>query len=285
MVSVAHRNPERSTVRPMSMLLRVTAAVLLALVVAGCGDDPGPSAAEDPTTAHPDSPEPDAPFVEKDGEIQVTCGGGDGWSPSSMSTGIESPLSDEEMVGIFTELLANPDYAGELELSFLSKGAEDTSWRLLAADGDAYTLDLDTWTEDGPVDGAFIMGIERRDGEWVWTGGGDCHLEPVLHPGRTWVELKAPSLDRASDAPMVDVNERTCTSARDPSPFLHDPYVVETDESVTVYWTSTPPEGGQDCPGNPSFSRPLPLDEPLGDRQLLDGSTYPPTPVGPSLPE
>jgi hypothetical protein len=264
----------------MSMLLRACAAVLLALMLAGCGEEPGPPAAEDPTTAGIDSPDPDAPLVEKDGEIQVSCGGGDGWSPSIMASGIESPFSHGQMIEIFSELLANPKYAGELELSFLTKGAERTPWRLLEVDGDSYTLGIDTWTEDGPVDGAFVMGIERRDDAWVWTGGGNCHLAPVLRPGRTWVELHGAGLDRTSTEPMVDLNERTCTSARDPSPFLHDPYVVETDEWVTVYWTSTPPQGNQTCPGNPTVSRPLPLQEPLGDRPLLDGSTYPPSPVG-----
>ncbi|MBJ7357137.1 hypothetical protein [Nocardioides sp.] len=263
----------------MAMLLR-TAVVLSALVVAGCGEDPGPSSADDPSTAETEAADRQAPFVEKDGEIQVSCGGGDGWSPSIMASGIESPLSQSEMTQVFRELLANPKYAGELELSFLTKGAEGTPWRLLEIDGDAYTLGLDTWTEDGPVDGAFVMGIERRGDAWVWSGGGNCHLAPVLRPGHTWVELHGADLDRTATDPRVDVNERTCTSARDPSPYLHDPYVVETDESVTVYWTSTPPQGGQDCPGNPSVSRPLPLSEPLGDRELLDGSTYPPSPVG-----
>jgi hypothetical protein len=78
----------------------------------------------------------------------------------------------------------------------------------------------------------------------------------------------------------VLVNELQCASGRDPSEFLEDPRVEETPESVTVFWTSQPVVGGADCQGNPSVERTIELDEPLGDRQLLDGSSYPPSPVG-----
>jgi hypothetical protein len=78
----------------------------------------------------------------------------------------------------------------------------------------------------------------------------------------------------------VLVHELACTSGRDPSDFLQEPRIVQSDESVTVYWTSIPAEGDQNCIGNPSVERTIELDEPLGDRALLDGSTYPPSPVG-----
>ena len=55
--------------------------------------------------------------------------------------------------------------------------------------------------------------------------------------------------------------------------------VMETERAVTVYWTSTRPEGIQRCPGNPVVKRILELRAPLADRPLLDGSTWPPGPV------
>ncbi|GAA1117595.1 hypothetical protein GCM10009582_13530 [Arthrobacter flavus] len=71
-----------------------------------------------------------------------------------------------------------------------------------------------------------------------------------------------------------------CTGARDPAPFLAtEPVVVETEDEVTVYWTSQQIQGGADCPGNPWVERTLQLDQALGDRTLMDGSTWPPAPV------
>ena len=88
------------------------------------------------------------------------------------------------------------------------------------------------------------------------------------------------AVDGAATEVIVDVHETACTSARDPGPFLDEPAVVSTDESVTVYWTSEPPVGGANCPGNPTSQQVLTLDEPLGDRPLLDGSRWPPVLVG-----
>jgi hypothetical protein len=53
---------------------------------------------------------------------------------------------------------------------------------------------------------------------------------------------------------------------RDPDPFLHEPWVVETSEKVTIYWTSEPPKGGQDCQGDPSIDEVVELAKPVGTR-------------------
>jgi hypothetical protein len=266
---------------------RATALLLLTLALAlmGCGDDPGPS--ESAGTASGSGPAstrsgfPDF-LVTEDEELVVSCWSGIGWPASLMPAGIEGALTDDDAKAIFTELLALTDNPVDLA-TFLPDGP-DTEWRLLWRDGDEYVFGVGSWTADGPgPDGHILTAEDRADG-WKWTGGGDCRVQPVLEEGHMWVELHGADLDRSSTEPLIGLNEIECTSARDPSPYLHDPFVVETDRSVTVYWTSTPPEGGQTCPGNPRVRRPLPLDEPLGDRQLLDGSTYPPTPVGPSLP-
>ena len=75
---------------------------------------------------------------------------------------------------------------------------------------------------------------------------------------------------------MLRVTEWECTSARDPSAYLHEPYVESTDDAVTVYWTTDTPTGNQDCPGNPAVQRSIELAEPLGERAIYDGSVWPP---------
>ena len=267
----------------MRMLLRAAVVLLVALISTGCGDDPGPTTATDPaaTTATTTAAEPEAvaPFlVTEDGEVVVGCFGRTGWPVSVTADGIQGVFTDDDVRAIFAEMLELTDNPVDLA-SFLPDGP-DTEWRLLRVDGNRYEFGVGPWTADGPGPGGSILNAEDRAGGWTWTGGGGCEVKPLLEDGHMWLELHGKGLDRTASQPMIEVNEVECTSARDPSPYLHDPYVVETDESVTVYWTSTPPQGGQDCPGNPSVSRPLPLSEPLGDRELLDGSTYPPSPVG-----
>ncbi len=56
--------------------------------------------------------------------------------------------------------------------------------------------------------------------------------------------------------------------------------VVEAADAVTVYWTSDAIEGAAGCPGNPVVRRVVKLDQPLGNRELLDGSSWPAAPVG-----
>lgn len=258
-------------------------ALLLAalLLLAACGE-------ETPTAADPTTPPTPATttvaggaLTVVDGEVQVGCGGDSGWSPSVMASGIGGVVEPADVVEAFTDLLADPEIAPELEMSFLQDGPEHTEWRVLAAEGDSLTLGLGEWSEDGPGAGARTFGLERDGDDWRWTGGGDCRLEPVLGGDHTWVELTRPAggLDRTSTNPAVGVSERECTSGRDPRPHLEQPHVVETSTTVTVYWTSLGPEGFHNCMGNPRVAATVPLRQPLGERLLLDGSTYPPRPV------
>ena len=208
----------------------------------------------------------------------MTCGGDTGFPVSLLPDGLPDVLTQDEAVEIFTDLLANPDYAGELSLSFLKDGPEGTEWRVLRDDGDSYSLGLGHWSADGPANDAYVMGVKRDGDGWAWDGGGGCQLEPQLQGDNMWVRLTLPAggLDRESTSPTVGVTELECTSGRDPTPHLHDPVVVESDDAVTVYWTSTPMTGDATCIGPPPTEVTLKLDSPLGDRELLDGSSYPP---------
>ena len=52
---------------------------------------------------------------------------------------------------------------------------------------------------------------------------------------------------------------------------LLGPQVVETDDEVRIVFASIPLIGDQNCPGNPPAAVTVVLDQPLGDRELLDG--------------
>jgi hypothetical protein len=250
--------------------------LLTVLVVAACGSNPATdsSSAQRPAPTQP-------PVVVKDGEVQVSCGGPNGWAVSVMKAGLPNVLTQAQVEGAFTSLLANPKYNGELSMSFLKHGASATPWRVLRVDGDTYTLGLGGWTSSGPENGATVFEIQGHEGTWTWEGGGDCHLAPVPAPGNQWVSLTAPAdgVDRHSTNPEVGLSEKACSSGRDPRPYLHIPVLQETPTTVTVYWTATPPKGPQNCVGRRPVNVALQLTSPLGTRTLLDGSRFPPTRV------
>lgn len=247
-------------------------AVVLTAMLSGCGtqtraeEGPRPSSAMD-----------HAPFEVADGEVNVSCGGGgEGWVPSVMSRGVQGVLTDEEATRIFEDILSDPRTGEEASLSLFPHGV-DVEWRVLYEDDNSLTIGLGQWTEQGPAgNGTFTLSLGRDANTWQAEGWGGCQLSPVLKDGHSWAEVTGYTANPESTRLTVQVNERECVSGRNPEPFLHEPFVAETDKSVTLYWTSEPPSGDQDCQGNPSIDRVVELKQPLGTRLVLDGFSYPP---------
>ena len=267
----------------MSAAGRAGLLILLGLatvVLVGCGEGTRPGATDTRSDTASASPAVVAAPIEMVGdEPAVSCGGPAGWAPSQMADGIESDFGTSEARATFADLLADPALAAELELTFLADGP-GTEFRVLEEDGESVTLGLGSWSVDGPGPRALAMSLVREDDAWTFAGGGDCHLSPILRTDADWVDVTA-----AATAPddartlVVDVTERQCTSARDPRPFLKDPVVVETAESVTVYGTTAPMTEAAECPGNPTVQQTIVLAGPLGDRVVRDGATWPPREV------
>lgn len=124
--------------------------------------------------------------------------------------------------------------------------------------------------------------LEQRDGTWAPVGWGQCRME-VQAEG--WGNARF-RLDPAvppspgDDRIAVLATEMTCTGGRPPEGReVRSVVVGETEETISVVILVEPPTGDQSCPGNPSFPYEIRLDAPLGDRAILDGSTYPPSPA------
>jgi hypothetical protein len=254
-----------------SMLLAVA---VLGVLLSACGTE---TTADDPPGASPAAE--DEPFVIANGEVMVSCGSdGAAWSPSVMTEGVQSALTDDEAKRIFQGILSDPEIGAEAALSLFPDGV-DVDWRVLHEDDTSLTIGLRRWTEQGPThESADILELEREGKGWL-AGWGGCQLSPVLKQGNVWAEVTGYRGDAESARLTAQVNERECTSGRDPGPFLHEPYVVETSDKVTIFWTSEPPKGGQNCPGNPSVDRVVELKQPLGTRLVFDGFHYPPREV------
>lgn len=266
----------------MRRLAPLCAVAALVAGLASCGDEPS-TVARDPAGAAGE----EFPVMVVDDEVQVSCDGErPAWAPSLMQRGGDPALGEhDEVVDALERLAAEMPMDAPAAL-LDADGIRDGDWILLAREEDrgreVLMVGAGPWSAQGPGKDAEIMGLVREADRWEVNWWGGCSLAPVLQDPRSmWAEVSAPQGGLARDLRTitVEVSEIECTSSRDPSPFLHEPFVVETDEAVTVYWTSTRPVGGQTCPGNPAVERSLELERPLGGRTLLDGSRYPATPI------
>lgn len=133
------------------------------------------------------------------------------------------------------------------------------------------------------ADGHFAdVRFDRRDGAWSPSGWGGCRIlidAPGLGPARVAVDPARP-IDPADTELGLLINELACASGEAPTGREVVPVVVETATTVTVTALVAPVAGGAECPSNPWHPITITLDEPLGDRQLLDGQTSPAEPVG-----
>lgn len=210
----------------------------------------------------------------------VTCGGHDDWTVATMDGGLSGVVDDAEVRAAFTDVLAEAPV--DAPTAILEDGAEAAPYIVLADDGDSYTLGIGPWSIEGPGRAAMSAGLERQpDGSLRMTGWGDCQLTSELPQGRSLVEVSAPNggVDPGTTSPVVMVSEVDCTSGRDPTPFLGEPTITEEGDRVLVSLTSGTLSEPANCIGNPLVPLTLSLDEPIGDRELLDSGTFPPTSI------
>ena len=81
---------------------------------------------------------------------------------------------------------------------------------------------------------------------------------------------------------VVAVHEMACTGGRDPIPYLQRPEVSYLKKTVVVtLWIEELGGGIHSCPANPIGRLRVKLPDPLGARQLYDGSSDPPRKVEP----
>ncbi len=268
--------------------LTVSAAVIVPMVTATTAGDVvqmTPAEGGQTVAKPPASPtgEPLDEVFTGGGEVMLWCGVGPGFPVSAMAGGVDG-LADEGEVEAALRALAR--VAGiDAPRALRGVAVAEASWVLLGKGTHGSTEELlvgvGNWDTDGPGKGGEYVLLERANDGYEAAAWGTCNLEPVLPPGLAWAEIaaRADALDPEATAVAVMVSERECTSGRSPAPFLNEPVVIERDDSVTVYWTSDSAKGDQTCQGNPSVRRLLQLEEPLGQRELLDGSTWPPLPA------
>jgi hypothetical protein len=147
--------------------------------------------------------------------------------------------------------------------------------------------------------GASIDGNERDDARTYLDREipDDCEAAELLliDPGveglqprvATWRVDAARPPDRSSTMLDIEINENACSSRLDPRGRTLPPEIEYRADAIVI--TLSVLEIGGRCPGNPYFPMSIKLDEPVGDRRLVDGYDdgvrWPPAPpvVSPSL--
>ena len=225
----------------------------LTMVISACGAGPISRA----TT------EPSEPTQTNDGQTLIGCPGGPWFPRSALDSQIDLASSGrDEIVEAITPFLE-----GE-EGQFWPQ--ED--WKILHAGDDAVIL-----VHLEPPDSLSFMTVTRTAGSWNWSGaqtGGPCPLVVQMAEGLNTVEWRvdpdeSPSPDSVSI--RLVLNERECVSGQEIGDRLVGPEIVYTEGQVLVSFAAEPPPGDAfNCQGNPETPFALELDEPLGDRELID---------------
>ncbi len=221
-----------------------------------------------------------------EGGPRVGCGDGIDWPVAAMDGGVAGLLEDQPVREAFASLA---DEMGiDAPAAIQRQGADRVPWIALAVERSTYAVGVGVWSAaDGPARGASIVRLDQADdGSLDASSWGDCRLEVSLPAGRSPVGLKAPEggVDPTTSDPSVLAFERRCTSGRDPSDFLGETAIVEEADRVVVSLSSEAIDGAVTCQFNPSVPVALDLAEPLGDRELLDGSVWPPRSIRTATP-
>lgn len=261
------RRVRRRTAIRVGGLGLVAAAVVTAVAVTQLRPAPDASRVATATPSPTVTASGPVPFVRQDGDPLVVCGQDvHRWSPATTAGW---PGADrEEFVPALEAWLARPDVHGMAPKGLTATASvRDAAWR-----------------------GVFL---DRTSDGWKVSSTSEpltCEPQPLLASEKTfWLPVGVlGDVSRSSTEVDVGVGDPQCR-LKDPAPYLREPYVVETAESVLVYLTV--PRGYRDgymsCEMNIDGSSTqwpwtLHLRAPLGDRALLDGSVYPPKVVVPA---
>ena len=235
-------------------------------VVAVAASDLNPFVADDVVVTEPD-PVDDA---------QIACyPGGTPFDPDLLSE--RPPIDPEADLGIPVGTTARPQVARRLI----------ESWSLLGRHGS--TVDLLIWlvpgTEGTNVAERGMVAVtyeQADDGTWSFRSSGGCDPQRVFHDGLNSATWALPGAAPGPEATSVTilVTEFGCASGQSADGRVAEPIVEYTEDAVLITTRVDPPVGNSfTCPGPPPTEVTVELDQPLGDRDLLDGMWFPAKPV------
>jgi hypothetical protein len=128
--------------------------------------------------------------------------------------------------------------------------------------------------------GLMTVGVNFARGSWQLGDSGSCAATVQRPAGLAradwWLDPDQPAPAPSGRVVQGLLLERACTGGKPPVGRVQAPAIDYLDGAVVVTMSVRPLPGGHDCPGNPDFPFMIRLDQPLGDRRLLDGGVFPP---------
>lgn len=199
-------------------------------------------------------------------ELPYACGEGHPFAPSLLSEPARAEEGDDQLAAALRDLLAS----GNLDAEFLP----ESGW-LLAGVDDTHASFIGQTGGDPPfVEAEF----ERHGDEWTVVGWGQCRPQIWLEGSNasTWTFDPAMGSPGPADRDFVAlVTEAACASGQSSNGRVKAPLVVYGPDEVIIAFPVEPLGGAQECPTHPPSRVRVTLDEPIGDRALLDGGVFP----------
>lgn len=263
------------------MKLRLSAACLLfAIAAAGCGTSAVVDPSASPRTSAEESPGRPAlatPPGLSEGEQPYTCGSDLTFSLEALSGEPGAETADRPAAEALRTLLAGlepPEGGGPWF-------ADRQGWRVVVLAEESAQFLLPATPDEGEQLW-WSAEFHRAGSDWDYVRHGQCDVRPWFEGlGLAYWEL-APGEQPGPESLTlrVLVTEYGCASGKSPEGRIATAAMSYLENSVTVILGVTPLTGPQTCNPGPPAEYIVELDEPLGDRQLLDGWVYPPEPRG-----
>jgi hypothetical protein len=240
------------------------ALLLVALLTVGCTTT---AATATPSVEDVATPAP-VPTIDQQGLVagRLTCGNGDTFPAAALEGPGGAERGNDAPAAGLRAVIAEPG----------DPHVPDTGWHLVSL-----TATHAQYVARGQGDSGWtVVVLERGPSGWTMDGAGDCQLSVVVGAGiglaSWWVDPAAGAPGPAAHDINVLVQERACASGRAPVGRIAPPLVSYGRNAIVAVFGVIPLPGGQDCPGAPPAPFTLRLEEPLGNRALLDGGVVPP---------
>ncbi len=202
----------------------------------------------------------------------TSCGIGTPFNPVSTFRApaeAETGTSPSELA--LSAILSDPQ---SRELGFPRSG-----WRLVSEDAElaVFVAGLPSSTDPFPLR---FLTVAPKEDEWKLNSSGTCQLRSVLPAGQvvTWsLAREQPGLRPGTRYVRIDLGEGSCDSGASQNERARQPAFRQIGRSLLMTMSLEPlPPGPRTCVG--SIDPPLTVRLPgrLGNRTLLDGSSYPP---------
>jgi hypothetical protein len=262
-----------------SVMARLLVTATLALVVVGCG---GSSATSSGTASPIQEPPSGSPGAEESATPAalpsldpawlsaqaMTCDGHLYFSPAILAQpGIEEQGLDPAGQALKAYLAIPPAEENATRPS--------TGWHRVAQTATKVQF-VAIATDRSRL---YVVGLDSSSAEWQVDIEDSCFGEVRRVQGfgaaDWWVDPKTPV--NAEDRVIHGLLQETvCADGKPPKGRVAPPSIVYLDNAVVITMSVRKLPGVHDCVSNPTFPITIQLDQPLGDRRLLDGGRFPP---------